>query len=112
MLPISFARMNLVRLRPAEVSDHGNKSWDYTTPARADLPGCIVQPLQSTEVSINRDATLTQYSVLAPTGHDIRDYDHIEYLGREYQIVGEVQIQPSPSGTMDHATFTMNRWEG
>ncbi|ATW58728.1 head closure Hc1 [Arthrobacter phage Urla] len=112
MLPISFARQTLVRLRPSVVDDHGNKTFDYSNPSEHDLKGCIVQPLQSSEVSVNRDATFTQYQVQAPTSHDIRSEDHFRYAGKEYQINGEVQVQPSPSGTMDHLTFVINRWEG
>ncbi|ALY10737.1 head-to-tail stopper [Arthrobacter phage Suppi] len=112
MLPISFARQTLVRLRPTVVDDHGNKTFDYSDPTEFDLKGCIVQPLQASEVSVNRDATFTQYQVQAPASHDIRDSDHFRYAGKEYQINGEVQIQPSPTGTLDHATFTINRWEG
>lgn len=111
MLPISFARQSLTRKRPSQISDHGNVAWDYVHTTDTPLNGCVISPLQSAEVSINRDATLTQYQVLAPVS-DIKDYDHFWYNGKEYQIVGEVQIQPSPSGTLDHATFIMNRWEG
>ncbi|ALY09966.1 head closure Hc1 [Arthrobacter phage Pumancara] len=112
MIPISFARQTLVRLRPTEISDHGNVTYDYTNPAEFPINGCIVQPTTSSEVSANRSATLTQYLVQAPASADIRDNDHFRYAGKEYQIVGEVQIQPSPTGALDHATFTMNRWEG
>ncbi|WAB09061.1 head-to-tail stopper [Arthrobacter phage Chridison] len=112
MLPISFARQTLVRIRPAEISDHGNVNYDYANAVETPLSGCIVQPTTSTEVSVNRNATLTQYLVQAPASVDIRDSDHFRYAGKEYQIVGEVQIQPSPTGTLDHATFTINRWEG
>lgn len=107
----SFAAQTLELLTAVETSDHGNVVRTYPTTGTI-LRGCVVDPVQSREDNINRNATITQYSVQVPPKYTVGDDDHIKYRGKTYQIVGEVQFQASPTGTLDQLVFVMERWEG
>jgi hypothetical protein len=107
----SFAAQTLERLPATATTDHGNTVWTY--PETGDmLTGCVVDPVQSREDNINRTATITQYSVQVPPKYTVDDNDHFRYRGKVYQIIGEVQFQPSPTGMLDQLVFTMERWSG
>lgn len=107
----SFARQSLVRLRPTEENDHGNTTYTYPTTGPS-VGGLVVEPVFTREDNVNRTATITQYRVLAPPTADVRDNDHFLYRGKEYQVVGEVQYQPSPTGALDQQVFTLEVWSG
>lgn len=111
MLPVSFARQSVQRLAAVTETDHGNtvRSWPATGPVKN---GLLIEPVNSREENLDRDATITQYRVQAPESSGFSDDDHLLYRGKTYQIVGEVQFQPSPSGLLDHLVFTMEVWTG
>lgn len=111
-LPVSFARQTVSVLRPTLTTDHGNEVKTYPTEGPS-VGGLIIEPVGSREDNLsNRTATVTQYAVIAPPTADILDDDHILYRGRTYQILGEVQYQPSPSGALDQQTFVMEKYSG
>lgn len=98
-------------LRPVETTERGNtvRTYPETGPP---LNGLLIEPLSTREDNNNRTATITQYRVQAKPTADVRDDDHLFYRGKTYQILGEVQYQPSPTGTLDHLTFVMEVWSG
>lgn len=107
----SFARQTIDILRPTTTTDHGNtvRTYPVTGPT---VRGVVVDPLSTYEDNTNRTATITQYRVQAPPSADILDDDHIVYRGKTYQILGEVQYQPSPTGALDQLVFIMEVWSG
>lgn len=109
----SFASQTLERLPATETTDHGNTVRTYPEPGQGQtLRGCVVNPVQSFEDNQGRTATITQYSVQVPPKYTVDDNDHLVYRGKTYQILGEVQFQPSPTGGLDQLVFTMERWSG
>lgn len=111
MLPVSFARQSVERLRPTETTDHGNTTFDYPENGTT-VNGLVIEPVFSREDNLNRTATITQYRVTAPPSVDVQDNDHLRYRGKVYQILGEVQFQPSPTGALDQLVWTMEVWSG
>jgi hypothetical protein len=109
----SFVRQSIGRLRGTTTTDHGNTIFEYPPHDQAvTINGVVVDPVQTREDNINRTATITQYRVMAPPTADVRDDDHFLYRGKEYQVVGEIQFQPSPTGALDQQVFTLEIWEG
>lgn len=107
----SFAAQSLELLPATETTDHGNVVRSYPATG-TPLRGCVVNPVSSREDNLNRAATITQYAVQVPTRYTVNDNDHIRYRGKVYQILGEVQYQPSPTGSLDQLVFVMEVWNG
>lgn len=107
----SFARQTIDVLRPTTSTDHGNTTRTYPT-SGPTVRGVVVDPLSSYEDNNNRTATITQYRVQAPPSADILDDDRILYRGKVYNILGEIQFQPSPTGALDQQVFIMEVWSG
>lgn len=107
----SFARQSVQRLRPVETNDHGNTVRTYPDSGPV-VGGLVIDPLSTREDNFNRTATITQYRVMAPPTADLQDEDHLLYRGKVYQILGEVQYQPSPTGALDQLVFVMEVWNG
>ena len=109
----SFARLTIVRLRYPTIDDHGADRPDVSAEAeRLDVTRCWLEPTQSTEDADGRLAVSTGYTVDAPALADITAMDHVEYAGVEYDVVGEPQRIPSPTGALDSVRLTIQRWEG
>lgn len=98
-------------LRPVETTERGNTVRTYPENGPT-LKGVLVEPVATREDNNNRTAKITQYRVQTKPGADVQDEDHFRYRGKVYQVLGEVQYQPSPSGTLDHLVFTMEVWSG
>lgn len=107
----SFVRQSIERLRGTSTTDHGNTVWTYPDTGTT-INGVVVDPVQTREDNINRQATITQYKVLAPPTADVLDTDRFRYRGKVYQVVGEVQYQSSPTGALDQQVFTLEVWSG
>lgn len=108
---VSFARQSLERLRPTETTDHGNTVRTYPVTGTT-VGGLVVEPLYTREDNNNRTATVTQYRVLAPPTADVQENDRFRYRGKVYQVLGEVQFQPSPTGALDQQVFVLEVWSG
>ncbi|QHF24104.1 hypothetical protein GTU73_08825 [Rathayibacter sp. VKM Ac-2804] len=109
----SFARMVLVRKRYPQVDDMGTSVRDYAaTPDSKPIRRCWVEPLASTEVTDDRIAVATGYSVAAPHGSDVTAEDIVEFDGLDYQVEGEPTKAPSPTGSLlvSDVLFTIRRW--
>lgn len=112
MLP-SFARETIERVRPAKTTDRGDEVLSYGNDASVlAIPGCIVQPGSTAEANDDRSATLAALIIHAPADADIDEEDHIRWRGKEYEIFGEVNYQPSASQGLDHLYILANRWKG
>ncbi|PPH51202.1 hypothetical protein [Rathayibacter sp. AY1E1] len=109
----SFARIVLIRKRYPQIDDLGTSVRDYdAAPATKRIPRCWVEPLASTEVTEDRIAVATGYSVAAPHGADITAEDVIEFDSLDYQVEGEPTKAPSPTGSLlvSDVLFTIRRW--
>lgn len=109
----SFAREVITRLRYPTRSDHGVQVPDFrAVPAEEDIRRCWLEPTQSQENNDGRLAVATGWTVAAPKGADIVATDHVRYGGVEYEVIGEPQRVPSPTGALDAVRLVLQRWEG
>ena len=82
---------------------------DWSTPARLVLARASVQPLQSGEITFDRD-TFTARWWLWCAGHpDIVGRDRIEYASEVYEIEGDVMQWP---GRLAHTQLMLKKVDG
>ena len=112
MLP-SFCKDTVTRLRPGEKDSRGSKIPDWSSPSRKDISGCSMQPASTSLSQDGRVLGITDtYTLFAPPDADIDAGDHIEYRGKVFEIDGDVRIQPSATGRLDHLNITLKRYQG
>lgn len=104
------------RIRPVQGEDRGESFLEYGAAAeRTRVFHVSVQPASGVEFTgPGRDATQAQFAVL-----DFENLpgfweatDRVEIDGTAYQIEGDVQDWPSPTGGLSHIQLLVNRWEG
>lgn len=79
-------------LDPGTVEDeYHNQVDDWSTPTRADVPWCSVQPGGGSVNEVDREATTTLYTVWAPPTAVLTDKSRVEYLGTAYAVDGPVE---------------------
>lgn len=70
---------------------------DWTTPDSLDIPGCAFDPGGSTEpLEQGRTAVITQPTVYAPFGADVRAGDRLVVRGRTWEVDGDPADYRSP----------------
>ena len=112
MLP-SFFRDTVTRVRPGEKDSRGSTIPDWDNATIAEITGCSMQPSSTSLSDDGRVLGITDtYTLFAPPDADIQAGDHIEFRGRTYEIDGDVRIQPSASGRLDHLNITLKRYQG
>ncbi len=112
MLP-SFCRDTVTRIRPGEKDCRGTKIPDWDNASLADIKGCSMQPASTTLSQDGRVLGITDsYTLFAPPDADIEAGDHIEFRGRTYEIDGDVRVQPSATGRLDHLNISLKRYQG
>lgn len=52
------------------------------------------------------------YTLFAPPDADIEAGDRIRFDGKVYQIDGDIRVQPSATGHLDHIQTTLRRYHG
>lgn len=98
MLP-SFARESVTRLRAPLVEDeYHNEVQDWSGASPLTITGCLVQPLSSSEYTIEREAITTRWRLFAPTGSDVKATDRVVWRGDTFEVEGDPQTWDSPSG--------------
>lgn len=109
----SFARETITRLRYPTRSDHGVQVPDYrAVPVEFTVNRCWLEPVQSQESNDGRLAVSTGWTVAAPKNTDVVSTDHVRYQGVEYEVLGDPQRVPSPTGALDAVRMILQRWEG
>lgn len=112
MLP-SFCRDTVTRIRPGTKDCRGTKIPDWDNASLADIKGCSMQPASTTLSQDGRVLGITDsYTLFAPPNADIEAGDHIEFRGRTYEIDGDVRVQPSATGRLDHLNISLKRYQG
>lgn len=98
MLP-GIANETVVRLRATSTDNgYGDQGLDWTSPASLSVGGCSVQPLAGQEVLLDRDATVSRWTLYAPLTADITSADRIRHNGADYEVDGSVQDWPDVFG--------------
>lgn len=108
-----IGRQTIVRLRAATVQDrHGNTVRDWATATAKTIRGCSVDPSAPTEMLLGRDADKVGAFVMAPIDTDVVSSDRIRFGGRDYEVYGQPNEWPSPSGRLDYLAIVLQKWEG
>lgn len=112
MLP-SFCRDTVTRIRPGTKELRGSTVPDWSTVTTADIIGCSMQPAAT---SLSQDGRVLgisdTYTLFAPPDADIEAGDRIQFQGKTYEIDGDVRMQPSATGRLDHLNITLKRYQG
>ncbi|MBQ1292883.1 MAG: hypothetical protein IIY21_02510 [Clostridiales bacterium] len=112
MLP-SFCRDTVTRIRPGEKDSRGSTIPDWDNVTTVAIPGCSMQPASTTLSQDGRVLGITDtYTLFAPPDADIEAGDHIEFRNKVFEIDGDVRVQPSATGRLDHLNITLKRYQG
>ena len=111
MLP-SFCRDTVTRIRPTTKEVRGSTVPDWDNANTLEITGCSMQPATT---SLSQDGRVLgisdTYTLFAPTESDIEAGDRIEYMGKVYQIDGDVRVQPC-AARLDHIQISLRRFQG
>lgn len=110
---LSFADLAVVVITPAATvaPRRNNPELDYDSPAaRVLVEGCVQLPGASPEVFGGRDTTGVVWTLLLPYGTEIDRVSAVEMDGVRYQVDGEPQPWPSPTGAADHVAAALRRF--
>lgn len=112
MLP-SFCNQTVTRIRPGTTESRGSVIFDWTQVKRLDIVGCSMQPASTSLSEDGRVLGISDlYTLFAPPDADIQAGDRIEFDGKTFEVAGEVRVQPSATGHLDHIQTTLRRYHG
>ena len=112
MLP-SFCNQIVTRIRPSTVDSRGSTIFDWTNVNLLDIGGCSMQPASTSLTEDGRVLGISDlYTLFAPPDADIEAGDRIQFNGKVYEINGDVRVQPSATGHLDHIQVTLRRYHG
>lgn len=113
---LSFMTQQIVRIRRATINDHGNitQDPDLGNADRLTLDGWTLQPGGTQEDTINRAGSAIDLTAIGPAGADVAADDLIEAPGYPdpFEIIGEPQRWPSPTGSLDSTVLLLRKWAG
>lgn len=107
---VSFATETLVRLRAAQVMDHGSLVSDWEAAAEVAIPGWSLQPGASAEDLQNRQADRVDWTAIGPYDADVTSADKIRLPSGDYSVVGEPERWKSPTGRISSTKLLLRRW--
>lgn len=82
--------------------------WSLT-PTTHDIPGCDAQPGASAEYMISRDFSEVAFTVYAPSGSDVTEYDRVLFRGVIYDVDGHPEVW---SGRLGHVVVHLKVRKG
>ena len=82
---------------------------DWSDPERLAIPQASMQPMQSGELTFDRDTFTSRWWLWCPGHPDITGRDRIEYAGEIYEIEGDVMQWP---GRLPHTQLTLKKVDG
>lgn len=85
--------VTVVVLRAPHGADdpYGNSEPDWSAATSTQVPGCNVQPLSVTEVTVGRETLVSRWQLFAPPDTDLLATDRVQYDGATYEVDGEAQ---------------------
>lgn len=109
----SWAQQTVERIRPTIKIVRGSEIPDWSNPNILQIPGCSVQPANTSLSQDGRIQGITYgYTCYLPPASDVRAGDRIRFDGHDYTITGEPQIWQSPSGRVSNMQLNLERWSG
>lgn len=111
-MTVSYANATITRLRYPLINDQGTLVANFdAVPAELPIERCLLEPFESVVEVDGRVVSLTGLKGTAPTGTDLDGLrDRIRYLGVVYELAGDSQPSPSPTGALDEVVYTLRRW--
>lgn len=109
---ISFANDIIGILTATTATDHGNTILDWTNPTAVTQDGCRVQPVPGAEQLLGRDEVVSRWRLLAPADAPLTAANRVRWAGVDYEVDGQVQAQPSPTGYLAHIEALLKRVDG
>lgn len=82
---------------------------DWGNPDRLVIEKASVQPVQSGEITFDRDTFTARWWLWCPGHPDINGRDRIEYAGEVYEIEGDVMQWP---GRFPHTQLMLKKVDG
>lgn len=107
---VSFATEAIVRLRAAQVMDHGSLVDDWDAASEEVLLGWSLQPGASAEDLQNREATRVDWTAYGPYEADVLASDRIRLASGDYAVIGEPEHWKSPTGRVSSTKLLLQRW--
>ncbi|MDF3280920.1 hypothetical protein [Gordonia sp. N1V] len=86
-----------------------------TTSTPVDQSGCSVERLSEEETETNVDRTITRRTVYAPPTalmQAVKTQDRVGYMGKDYNVDGDIDIETDLDGRIDHVRFVIRRAAG
>ena len=114
MLP-TFCNQTVLRIRPGTTTSRGQPipDWSADKVSKEYIEGCSMQPASTTLSEDGRVLGISDlYTLFAPPDADIDAGDRIEFNGKVYEVYGDVRVQPSATGRLDHIQITLRRYHG
>ena len=113
MLP-SWCSDTLKVFRAPLIDERGTAVLDWDNAEAHDIEGCSVQP--STSNTSNDSPRVNQFydSLMAyiPYGADIKPGDRVEFLGKMFEVNGDVMLWRSPTGALSHGVVYLHSRNG
>ena len=112
MLP-SFCNQVVTRVRPGPTTSRGSTIFDWTHVNEIEIAGCSMQPASTSLSEDGRVLGISDlYTLFAPPDADIEAGDRIRFDGKVYEVYGDVRVQPSATGWLDHIQIILRRYHG
>ena len=102
--------------------ERGDELPDWNNTTEHDIAGCSVQPMATEEVhftgrqsstgGVARYAFITRWIVYGPTEADVLPTDRVRWGGAVYDVEGQIQRWPSPTGDLNHVAFEIRDPDG
>lgn len=110
---LSFCNQVITRIRPGTTESRGSTIFDWTNVNEMDIGGCSMQPASTSLTEDGRVLGISDlYTLFAPPDADIEAGDRIRFNGKVFEVAGEVRVQPSATGRLDHIQVTLRRYHG
>ena len=82
---------------------------DWTDPDRLTIAPASIQPVQSDEITFDRDTFTARWWLWTPGHPDVNGRDRVEYAGEVYEIEGDVMQWP---GRLGHTQLMLKKVDG
>lgn len=124
---ISFKNQTIMVIRAGTVTERGDDLPDWSTATEHSIEDCRLQPMATEEIQFTgsttseggsgRDAVITRWKLFGPDGseegaQDIGPLDRVRFRGAVYDVHGQVQWWPSPTGVLAHFECVLKLVEG
>lgn len=95
---------------PAAEGPYGSDDRDWSTASRT-VTVATVQPLSSSEDTVEQERTVTRWRVFLPPDADVHAADRVEWDGVSYEVDGDVE-RWKRRGVLHHFELVMRRVTG